>query len=115
MARQEGVGRKLKVLYLMDYTGWQLKESVSPRLSIKLRKHMPHLDIDYAVAEGPYEDDQGDGAYFSPGKHKLSANKLELEVRRDVFVSMEKVLRAAHLCRPEWWWRTDRPRQLQWP
>ena len=68
---------------------------------MELRKYIPHLEIDYAVTEGPYEDDNGDGAYFAAGTHKLSGNKLELEVRRDVCVSMVKVLRAAQMSGPE--------------
>jgi hypothetical protein len=70
LAQQAGMSRQLKVLYLMDYTGWILKESMSSRLSMELRKLLPHFEVDYAVAEGPYEDDNGDGAYFAAGKQQ---------------------------------------------
>jgi len=64
IAAAAGVPRRVKALYLMDYKGMSLKMAASSRLSLELRKLLPETVVDYAVAEGPYEDDKGDGAYF---------------------------------------------------
>ena len=92
-----GVKRQLKVLYASDYVGWALKQLLSGRLALEVRGLLPHMEVDYCTVEGPYEDDQGDGAYFSGGNHKLDERRLKLEVRRDVFVPLAKILRTAHL------------------
>ena len=64
---------------------------------MELQGLIPHLEISYGVATGPYEDDRGDGAYFASGKRNLNEKQLRLDVRRDVFVSIVKVLRTARL------------------
>ena len=54
LAQKAGMARKLKVLHLTDYSAWHLKETASARLSMELRKFLPHMEVDYAMAAGPY-------------------------------------------------------------
>ena len=91
---------KMKVLFLPDYARSAVKLGWMSQLTMQLRRWFPEWHLQVAAAEGPYEDDAGDGAHYAPGKQRLNEKKLVLEVKKDTFVSVVKVLRALQLHRP---------------
>ena len=76
----EGVALKLKVLYVPDYMSREHRVLATSHLYVQLSQALPGYQVELALAEGPFEDDDGIGAHFErdalgrvPGKQQMQA------------------------------------------
>ena len=89
----EGVFAKFKVLLVPDFLPVLVQREVSQKLWREFSQSLPAREVVMGVCQGPFEDDDGNGAHFEARKTKLAADKLRLEIRKDLLTSIVNVLR----------------------
>ncbi len=88
---QEGTSPKLKVLYVPDYISREQRVLATSKLYVLLSQLLPGYEIELALAEGPFEDDDGISAHFEndalgapprrpQGPKQIAALKVDLHV-----------------------------------
>ena len=65
-----------------------------------LNHMLPGHEISVPVAAGPFEDDQGNPAWFTKGKGAQTPAKMILELKKDFLTSVAAALRAVKAHRP---------------
>ena len=73
-----GVAQKLKVLYVPDYIPREQRLLLTSRLHTELSRLLPSYEVQLALAEGPFEDDDGVGAHFE--KEALGAQPVSKQI-----------------------------------
>ncbi|MDP7255226.1 MAG: hypothetical protein QGF00_36865, partial [Planctomycetota bacterium] len=98
----EGVSPILKVLYVPDYIPMQQRITMTSKLYVQLSQLLPSYQVHLAIAEGPFEDDDGVGAHFEAfalhtryGRTQVGALKVDLHV------SVIKLARHAVMHKPK--------------
>jgi hypothetical protein len=97
----EGVFAKFKVLLVPDFLPVLVQREVSQKLWREFSQSLPAREVVMGVCQGPFEDDDGNGAHFEARKTKLAPDKLRLEIRKDLLTSMVNVLRKCAQHKPE--------------
>jgi len=98
----ECVAPKLKVLYVPDYISREQIVNVVNQLYRELNEILPGYHIELALAEGPFEDDNGVSAHFEANAlGRVQGNKQILALKVDLHVSVIKLARNAALHRPK--------------
>ena len=102
-----GVSTQLKVMYVPDYVPLQARTLELQTLSQKLGQLLPGYELSIAIAEGPFEDEDGVGAHFEakalqvgkPAKEGKKAPQIASLIV-DLHVSVVKLARAVALHKP---------------
>lgn len=95
-----GLKPTLPVLSAPDYVREQERVQATSWIWKELSKELPEWDVRLALAEGPFEDDDGVGAFFDLSRRGLPPQKKILYVRRDFLTSVVKLMRAVELHKP---------------
>jgi hypothetical protein len=102
IASVAGVPIKLKILYCPDYVQPSMRITISSRLYQEFSRLLPSYEIQLALAEGPFEDDDGIGAHFDKDALKgYPVNKRILATKVDFHSSVVKLARHATLHQPK--------------
>ena len=96
-----GVAPKLKVLYVPDYTPPNLRITMTAKLHREISNLLPSYEIQLALSEGPFEDDDGVGAHFDKeSMHGKAPAKQIAGLRIDFHHSIVKLPRYAEMHKP---------------
>ena len=95
----------LKVLFVPDYVSMEQRLAVTSKLHVELGQLLPSYTIHLALAEGPFEDDDGVGAHFEaqalgqwgPKHHVKQIGAIKV----DLHVSVVKLARHAAMHKPK--------------
>ena len=96
-----GVAPKIKVLYVSDYVAPARRLYLTSHLKRELSNLMPGYEVQMAMADGPFEDDDGVASHF--GRDALSAQTQSKQVaalKVDLRVSIVKLARHAVMHQP---------------
>ena len=98
----EGVQETLKVLYVPDYVPMEQRLTLTGRLHTELSRLLPGYNIHLAIAEGPFEDDDGVGAHFEASalQPNKGPEKQIASLKVDLHVSVAKLARSAAMHQP---------------
>jgi len=102
---QEGTSPKLKVLYVPDYISRDQRVLATSKLYVTLSQLLPGYEIELALAEGPFEDDDGVSAHFENDAlgappRRLQGSKQIAALKVDLHVSVVKLARHAAMHKP---------------
>ena len=102
---QEGTSPKLKVLYVPDYISREQRVLATSKLYVLLSQLLPGYEIELALAEGPFEDDDGISAHFDNDAlgappRRLQGPKQIAALKVDLHVSVVKLARHAAMHKP---------------
>ena len=96
-----GVAPKLKVLYVPDYISREHRVSATSQLYVQISQALPGYQVELALAEGPFEDDDGIAAHFERDALGRVPGKLQIQaIRRDLHSSVVKLARSAAMHKP---------------
>ena len=96
-----GVSPKVKILYVPDYIPMKRRVLVTETLFRELSRALPSFQVDLALAEGPFEDDDGVGAHFDEAALRAKAKyKKKLALKVDFHSSVVKLARHAAMHKP---------------
>ena len=97
-----GVSPKLSVLYVPDYVIPSCRITATTRLARELDRLFPAYSVALAIAEGPFEDDEGTSGHFDGSSvHGKTKAKQTAGLRNDLHVSIAKLARAVYLHTPK--------------
>ena len=98
----EGVSPTLKVLYVPDYIPMEQRIEITSKLYVQLSQLLPAYNVRLAIAEGPFEDDDGVGAHFEALALQKGNNPAKQigALKVDLHVSVAKLARAAVMHKP---------------
>jgi len=100
-----GMQPQLKVLYVPDYISPAQRTLVISRMYDDLSRMLPNYEVSLALAEGPFEDDNGLSSHFGPdalGKYPCNTPAKQIpKLKVDVHVSAIKLARHAAMHRPK--------------
>ena len=98
----EGVQETLKILYVPDYVPMEQRLTMTGRLHNELSRMLPGYNIHLAIAEGPFEDDDGVGAHFEAAAlHPNKGPEKQIaSLKVDLHVSVAKLARSAAMHQP---------------
>ena len=97
----EGMQETLKVLYVPDYMPMEQRLNLTGTLHTQLSRQLPGYNIHMAIAEGPFEDDDGIGAHFeATGLQPNNPQKQVAALKVDLHVSVAKLARGAAMHKP---------------
>ena len=102
-----GVSTQLKVMYVPDYVPLQARTLAVQTLSRALGQLLPGYELNIAIAEGPFKDEDGVGAHFEakalqvgkPAKEGKKPQQISSLIV-DLHVSVVKLARAVALHKP---------------
>ena len=78
-----GLAPRITVLYLPDYVTPSVRLAKSSQMQQVLNHMLPGYDISVPLAAGPFEDDQGNPAWFTKGKGAQTPAKMILDLKKD--------------------------------
>ena len=99
---EQGVKPKLKVLYVPDYIGLEQRVVATQKIFLDLSQELPAYDIQIALSEGPFEDDDSIASHFdlkllNKAKEEAFSNKVKV----DLHTSVMKLARNASMHKPK--------------
>ena len=98
----EGVKPVLKILYCPDYVTRDQRIAATSGLYVQLSQLLPGFEISIALAEGPFEDDDGFSAHFeADALGKRGPTKQIPALKVDLHTSVVKLARHAALHKPK--------------
>ena len=96
-----GVSPRLPVLYVPDYTAMSMRVNLTSRLFRDLSSILPSWEIRLAVAEGPFEDNEGIGAHLDKDAVGGPPTKQLAALKVDFHASIVKLARHAAMHQPK--------------
>ena len=96
-----GVKPKMKILYVSDYIEPRSRLLKTQKLFQDVSRLLPSWEVEFALSEGPFSDDEGICAHFDKGKTKLTPQKLILETKKDLLISVAQLLRNISIHKPD--------------
>ena len=82
-----GVKPKMKILYVSDYVEPRSRLLKTQKSFQDISRMLPAWEVELALSEGPFSDDEGVCAHFDKGRAKLTPQKLLLETKNDLLTS----------------------------
>ena len=97
-----GASLTVKVLYVPDYVPMEQRVTLTGKLHTELSRLLPGYNIHLAIAEGPFEDDDGVGAHFEASalQPNKGPEKQIASLKVDLHVSVAKLARSAAMHQP---------------
>ena len=97
----EGVSPKLKVLYVPDYISREQRVLATSQLYVQLSNALPGYQVELALADGHFEDDDGLSAHFEANAlGRVQGPKQIGALKVDLHVSVVKLARHAAMHKP---------------
>ena len=98
----EGLGPSLKVLYVPDYLTLEQRIATQAQLLERISRLLPQYVVHLAVADGPFEDDDGASSHFTKNSLNAPTHAKQIgNLRVDLHTSVVKLARHAALHMPK--------------